>query len=197
MQHIPEKPAVTDLPVLDVIKRRWSPLAFSPEPIELENIAALFEAARWAPSSYNEQPWHYLYATKDDGEQRTRLESLLAEGNAWAKDAYMLIISFTKKTFARNGKENRHAMHDLGAASVSITLQACHMGLMTHQMAGFDVEHANKVLGVPADFLPGSMMAVGYPGDPAKLTPDLLAREQAPRARKEQQTFVFHGKWET
>jgi nitroreductase len=196
MQHIPEKPAATDLPVIDPIVRRWSPVIFSGQPIDLKTIATLFEASRWAPSSFNEQPWRYVYATKDDGEQRAKLESLLMDGNTWAKDAYLLLISFTRKKFARNAKENRHAMHDLGAASGFLTLQAVSMGLMTHQMAGFHVDKANETLGVPADFVPGSMMAVGYSGDIAGAKPDMKERDAGPRQRNEQQKFAFHGKWE-
>ena len=195
MQHIPEKPAPTDLPLIEPIKQRWSPVIFSAEPIDLKTIATLFEACRWAPSSYNEQPWRYIYATKDDGERRAKLESLLVDGNAWAKDAYLLLISFASKAFAKNAKPNPHAMHDLGTASGFLTLQAVSMGLLTHQMSGFYADKANETLGVPADFVPGSMMAVGYPGDLANAKPDMKERDAGPRQRNEQQAWVFHGKW--
>ena len=191
-----EKPAATDLPVSDAIKRRWSPMAFSGEPVELRKIATLFEAARWAPSCFNEQPWRYVYATKDDGERRMKLESLLGEGNAWAKEAYLLVIGFAKKTFAKNGKENRFTMHDLGCADGYLVLQAVDLGLISHQMAGFDDKNANALLGVPDDFGPGSMIAVGYPGDPSVLRPEWQTRQSAARSRAEQQTFAFHGTWE-
>ncbi len=189
-----DKLTPTEAPILDIIGKRWSSLAFEPTPLKGEMITSLFEAARWAQSSYNEQPWRYVYASKGDPD-REKLESLLAEGNSWAKNAGLLIISFAKKTFAKNGKENRHSLHDLGAASALLTLQATSMGLNSHQMAGFDTAHANEALGVPADFEPGSMIAIGYPADPATLPEALLTREKAPRSRNTQSSFVFQGKW--
>ncbi|MFA6522910.1 MAG: nitroreductase family protein [Candidatus Peribacteraceae bacterium] len=191
----PHNLAPTNLPILSAIAERWSPIAFSPRTIEPEKIATVFEAARWAPSSFNEQPWRYVYALKEDEEERTRLESLLSEGNAWAKEAGLLLISFAKKTFARNGKENMHFLHDLGCATGFLALQLPSLGLIGHQMAGFDRDHANGVLGVPDDFLPGSMMAIGYPGDPTVLPPALQERGKAPRVRRPQSEFAFRGKW--
>lgn len=185
----------TDAPVLEMIQKRWSSLAFEPIPLKEGMIQSLFEAARWAQSSFNEQSWRYVYAAKHEPGRDT-LEGLLSEGNAWAKNAGLLILSFTKKTFARNGKSNRYAMHDLGAASAFLTLQATSMGLNSHQMAGFDVERANEALGVPADFEPGSMIAIGYPADPAVLSEALQERERAPRLRQPQSDFAFRGKWE-
>jgi nitroreductase len=190
----PRKPAPTQLPIVDLIKERWSPLAFSPEPIEQEKIQIIFEAARWAPSSFNEQPWRYIYALKGD-EGRETLESLLVPGNGWAKNAGMLMIDFASTIFAKNGKVNRHALHDLGAANGFITLQARSLGLMTHQMAGFDFEHANEILGVPKEFIPGSMMAIGYYGDPSQLDEKQRAREETPRVRRPIQEFAFRGRW--
>ncbi len=188
------KPTPTDAPILDIIEKRWSSLAFEPAPLKEEMIKSLFEAARWAQSSYNEQPWRYIYASKGD-KDREALESLIVEGNNWAKNAGLLIISFTKKTFARNGTPNRHSMHDLGAASALLTLQATSMGLNSHQMAGFDAAGANKALGVPADFEPGSMIAIGYPAAPAVLSEALQERERAPRQRNPQENFVMKGRW--
>ena len=178
----PEKQTPNDAPILDVIAKRWSPLAFDPAPLSEEQIASLFEAARWAPSSYGEQPWRYVYASKED-ENREALENLLAEGNSWAKNAGLLILSFSKKTFAKNDKPNRHYFHDTGAANFALTLQATHMGLITHQMAGYSVDKANGVLGVPEEFEPCSMIAVGYPNDPNNLSEDLQERQNAPRTR--------------
>ncbi len=190
----PTKPVDAEAPIIDVILNRWSPLAFDPAPLSVGQIASLFEAARWAASSYNEQPWCYIYAGKQDA-GRDKLESLLVEGNAWAKNAGLLILSFAKKTFANNGQPNRHSLHDTGAASALMTLQATSMGLISHQMAGFSVDTANAVLGVPDDFEPGSMIAIGYAADPASLSPDLLERQQAERTRNPQSSFVLRGKW--
>src|SRR3989344_5959464 len=118
----PRKPAPADHEILEVIEKRWSPLAFSNEPLSDDVIQRLFEAARWAPSSFNEQPWLYVYAAKDDP-GRPALESLLVEGNSWAKDAGLLVISFAKKAFAKNAKPNYHHMHDVGAATGYLVLQ--------------------------------------------------------------------------
>ncbi|MDD5041944.1 MAG: nitroreductase family protein [Candidatus Peribacteraceae bacterium] len=192
----PRNPAPADFPILAALTDRWSPLAFSGRPVEEEKIATLFEAARWAPSSYNEQPWRYVYATKSDAEARARLESLLLPGNAWAGNAFVLVVSFAKKTFTYNGKENRHALHDTGAASAYLAAQCPSLGLVAHQMAGFNVEEANALLGVSADFVAGSMIAVGYPGDPKQLDPNLQEREKAARVRKPQKEFVFRGKYQ-
>ena len=192
----PDKPASTSLPVVDAIQDRWSPFAFSEQPIEEEKLRTIFEAARWAPSSYNEQPWRYVYATKDDGAMREAMESLLVEGNSWAKHAYLLIVSFASAHLARNGNENRFAMHDLGAANSNIAMQLPSLGLVGHQMGGFDALRSNEVLGVPSEYVPGSMIAIGYPGDVSDLSEDLRKRHDAQRIRKEQSEFVFHGKWE-
>ncbi|MBI1812362.1 nitroreductase family protein [Candidatus Peregrinibacteria bacterium] len=191
----PRKPVQTTLPILEAIRERWSPLSFSDQPIEQEKIMTLFEAARWAPSSFNEQPWRYIYATKDDKDDRKSLESLLVEGNSWAKSAYLLLISFAVPVFARNGKENRHAMHDLGAASGFLALQLPSLRLIGHQMAGFDFARANEVLGVPPEFIPGSMMAIGYPGDSALLDSKLKDRENAARTRRPVNEFASRGRW--
>lgn len=190
-----DRSAPTSAEVLEPIRLRWSPRAFDARSIEPEKIRLLFEAARWAPSSYNEQPWRYIYALKEDGEDRAKLEALLVEGNAWAKSAPLLLISFASKMYKHNGKENRHALHDTGCASGFITLQAVQLGLVTHQMSGFRSDDANAELGVPDDFMPGSMMAVGYLGNPASLPEPLRERELAPRVRKEQAEFAMRGHW--
>lgn len=191
----PEKPAPTDLPLTEDIKRRWSPVAFSDKKLDQKMIDSVFEAARWAPSCYGDQPWRYVYATKDDGEKRAALEGLLAEGNAWAKNAYLLIVSFAKTTFAHNGKPNGYHMHDTGCASGYLVLQATHMNLIGHQMAGFAADKANAVLGVPADFAPGSMIAIGYPGDPKSMDEGSQKRDASPRSRKPLCDIAMRGGW--
>jgi len=194
--NYPQKPAPTDLPILDAIKERWSPVAFSDIPVEEEKIRIMFEASRWAPSSYNEQPWRYIYATKNDGAEREKLESLLTEGNNWAKNAYILIIDFAKKTLTRNGNPNGAAEHDLGASNAYLVAQLPALGLVGHQMGGFRKEDANAVLGVPDDYKSLSMIAVGYPADPSTLSEDLQKRQAAARSRMDQSEFVFHGHWQ-
>ena len=186
--------ATTDAPILDVISERWSPVIFSDTPIEAEKIASLFEAARWACSSYNEQPWRYIYALKGDP-GREKLESLLVEGNAWAKNAGLLLVDFAKKTFTKNGKPNTEALHDLGASNFAIALQATAMGLYSHQMVGFDAARASTDFGVPEDFVPGSMMAIGYLGDAATAPEALRKRQESPRMRNPASSFAFRGEW--
>lgn len=190
----PSNPAATDFPVTEIIARRWSPVVFDPAPLSDAEIGSLFEAARWAPSSFNEQPWRYVYARKGDA-GRDEIEALLMDGNAWAKNAGLLIVSFGHKNFTYNGKPNHHWLHDTGAASMAITLQAESMGLITHQMAGFHMDKANAALGVPDDFEPGSMMAVGRPGDVKSAPEDLQKRQQSPRTRNPQNAFAFKGRY--
>ncbi len=198
MTTYPHNLAVTNLPVLDVIKERWSPRAIAPTPVEEEKILTLFEAARWAPSSSNLQPWRYIYATKDDGEDRAKMESLLQDGNSWAKNAYILGISFAHSTRTKQDGTvtlNPHHMHDTGAASAYLMLQCEPLGLVGHQMAGFFADKANVLLGVPADYVPASMIAIGYPDDIALLPELLQDREKLPRERHAQEEFVFKGHW--
>jgi nitroreductase len=150
-----EKPAETAYPVLDLIRRRWSPLAFAPTPVEKEKLLSLFEAARWSASSFNEQPWSFLVATKENpAEFETMLECLVEGNRPWAKNAPVLMISVAKLAFERNGQPNRHAFHDVGQAMANLSLQAVSMGLFVHQMAGFNVAQARTVYGVPEGFDP-------------------------------------------
>ncbi len=192
--NYPRKPVETTLPIIEPIRERWSPMAFDPRPVEEEKIQTFLEAARWAPSSYNEQPWRYIYAQKGD-ENRDVLESLLVEGNAWAKNAGVLMISFASKNFAHNGKPNYYHLHDTGAASAYMVVQLPSLGLIGHQMQGFDHEHANEKLGVPNEYAPGSMIAVGYYAGQEGLTPEWKEREDAPRTRRDIAETAFRGKW--
>jgi nitroreductase len=191
-----EKPADTQFPIHDLLKRRWSPLAFSSQPIEKERLESLLEAASWAASSYNEQPWHFIVATKDNPEEFNRLLSCLAEGNqVWAKNAPVLMISVAKLYFEKNGVENRHAFHDVGAAASNLAIQATSLGLFIHQMAGFDVAKAKELYSIPQRYEPVAAIAIGYPGDPETLPEQYQQREFSPRQRKPTQTFVFTGGW--
>lgn len=191
----PKKATPLDAPIIDVIQDRWSPLSFDPKPLSEEQLKSLFEASRWAQSNYGEEPWRYIYAMKGDP-NREALESLLVEGNSWAKNAGVLMISFGKKTFVRNGKPNKYNLHDTGAASALLTLQATSMGISTHQMSGFDQARANEALGVPADYEPGSMMAIGYYGGQDTISEDMKKREDSPRKRRPASESFFRGKWQ-
>lgn len=191
------KPAPSDFPILPVIRERWSSLAIGSKPLDENTINTLFEAARWTPSAGNGQPWRYIVATKDDGEHRERIESLIKESNGWAKNAYLLIVSFAMtKRMNPEGilVENYYGMHDTGAANGFLSLQAAEMGLAVRQFGGFDREKANEILGVPSEFMPASMIAVGYPEDDATLHEAYHPRHKAPRVRNPHETFVFKGK---
>ena len=191
-----EKPADVAYPIHDILQRRWSPRAFAETMVEPEKLQSLFEAARWAPSSNNEQPWHFIVGMKDDAPTYDRLFHCLKEGNKkWAFRASVLLLSVVRLNFEDEGTANRHAWHDTGMAAFSLTLQATALGLIAHQMAGFDVEKARADLGIPPGFEPAAMIAVGYPGDPAMLDEKLRQRELAPRERKPVSEIVSAGRW--
>jgi len=186
----------TNFPIHDLLARRWSPRAFSDRPVEPEKLRSLLEAARWAPSSYNEQPWAYLVATREDPVEHARLLSVLVEGNvAWAQRAPILLLSIARLNFERSGKPNRHAFHDVGMASASLVFQATALGLVVHQMAGFSVEKARELYGIPEDWDPVAALALGYQGKPDSLPERIRERELAPRTRKPLEQFIFTGRW--
>jgi len=190
-----EKPAPVAHPIETLLQRRWSPRAFDPRPVERAVLLRLFEAARWAPSSFNEQPWRYIVTSQEDPERLKEAQSVLSPGNAWATKAPVLICTVAQLTFARNGKPNRHAFHDVGAASENLLLQATSLGLFAHQMAGFDVEKARAVFQVPEGYEPVAMMALGYPAALETLTDEQRAHEQRARARRPIEEFVFDGRF--
>lgn len=191
-----ERPAPAAHPIQELLSRRWSPRAFDPRPVEPEILRSLLEAARWAPSSFNEQPWSYLLATREDPGEFDRMLGCLVEGNqAWAKEAPVLMLSVASLRFARNGKENRHAFHDVGLASENLVIQATAMGLFVHQMAGILAEKARGTFGIPEGYEAVAGIALGYPGDPLGLPERLRAAETAPRNRKPLEQFVFSGRW--
>jgi nitroreductase len=190
------KPAPAGHPIHALLRERWSPRAFADRPVPVEALASLFEAARWAPSSFNEQPWAYLVAPRQDGADFQRLLACLVPGNqAWASAAPVLALSVAKLAFDRNGRPNRHAFHDVGLASAQLTLQAAALGLAVHQMAGFDVGQARRAYGIPEGWEPAAAIALGYPADPVTLPEDLRQREVQPRRRKGLEEFVFSGSW--
>jgi len=190
-----QKPAPTNFPVHNLIRERWSPRAFASKHVEPAILASLFEAARWAPSSNNEQPWAYLVATKDDSENFAKTLSVLVEFNAaWAKEAPVLMIAVSRLNF-QNGTPNRNAFYDTGAATALLSVEATARGLAVHQMAGFDHTKAKQVFGIPEDCEPIAAIAIGYPGDPESLSQKLRDREVAPRTRKPLSEFVMSGRW--
>lgn len=190
------KPAPTGHPIHALIRDRWSPRAFADKPVEARILASLFEAARWAPSSNNEQPWSYLVATKDNPEEFARMLSVLVDFNTgWAKNAPVLALAISRMAFHSNGTPNRNAFYDTGAASALLTVEATAQGLAVHQMAGFDHLKAKQVFDIPDDCEPIAAMAIGYPGDPESLPGKLRDREIAPRTRKPLSEIVMSGRW--
>lgn len=180
-----------EFPVIDEIKKRRSIRAFSDEHVSDEKIRSLFEAARWAPSSVNEQPWYYIYATKYQSELWNKLFGFMNDGNKlWAQHAPLLILSLARKLYTRNGHTNGTAHYDLGQANAFLSLQAVDLGLQVHQIGGYNKADAISELNIPDTFEPGPMMAVGYPGDMNRLTDQLQAREIAPRVRIRQKDYI-------
>lgn len=182
------KPAVNDHPILEPLRERWSPYAFAPTPVSRATLRSLFEAARWAPSSFNEQPWRFVVGTPTDApEAFAKLVDCLFEGNAvWAKDAPVLALALARTAFTHNEKPNRVAFYDTGQAVGALSVQAGALGLHLHQMGGFSLEKARAHFGIPDNVEPVAMIAIGYLGDPESLpTDDLRARHDNPvRSRR-------------
>ena len=191
-----EKPAETQYPIHELLRRRWSPRAFSDRRVDPAIMRSLLEAARWAPSSYNEQPWSFIVATKDDTAEFSRLLSCLVEGNIqWAQHAPVLMVSVARLSFEDDGKPNRHAFHDVGLAVANLIVQATALGLVVHQMAGIFPDKIRELYGIPEGYEAVAGIALGYPGDPQSLPEGLRKRELAPRERKPLTEFVFSGSW--
>jgi nitroreductase len=171
--------------VLDLIRRRWSPRAFSSEEIDEETVLTLIEAARWAASAMNEQPWRFIYATKQQSERYCRLFDCLNERNqVWATTAPVLIMTLVKTQFESSSRPNKWALHDLGLAVGNLTTQASAMDLYVHTMGGFSSDTARRLFNLPPDIEPVTMIAVGYLGDPEQLPETLRQRELAPQQRR-------------
>src|ERR1700691_6340781 len=185
-----------EYPVHSLLTERRSPRAFSSRTVAPETLGSLLEAARWAPSCMNEQPWSFIVATKQNQPDFDRLLHCLVEFNVrWAKHAPVLVLSIARLTFASNGAPNRHALHDVGQAIAHLTFQATASGLAVHQMAGFDVEKARYEFSIPPNHEPVAVAAVGYPGSAASLPERLREKELAARKRKSLKDFVFEGEW--
>lgn len=189
------KPADASHPIHDLISERWSPRAFADRPVEREKLYSIFEAARWAASAGNQQPWNFMIATKEHADDHERLLATLWEGNIrWAKHAPVLIL-VVAKLYDRPSKEQT-SFYDVGMAVGNLVTQAVDLGLVTHQMGGFDPDKARTILSIPEGYQPLVVMALGYPGTPDTLPDELREREIAPRSRKPLQEFAFEGQWE-
>jgi nitroreductase len=184
-----------EYPLHHLLVERRSALAFASTAVEPETLATLMEAARWAPSCMNEQPWSFIVATKGNKSDFDRLLGCLVEFNIqWAQHAAVLLLSIAKLTF-ESGQLNRHAFHDVGQAMANFTFQATVSGLVVHQMGGFDVEKARREFSIPQDYEPVAVAAIGYPGNSAELPEKLRKKDESPRKRKPLTTFVFEGAW--
>jgi nitroreductase len=191
----PRKPADTNANLHPLVRERWSPRAFQAKSVTLEDLRSLLEAARWAPSSSNEQPWRFIVARKEDSGQFQKVLSTLVEFNqGWAKHAPVLILAVAKKT-SSNGSENRWAKHDVGLALGSLVFQAMALGLHVHMMAGLSAEKAQEVFHIPDDYETVTAIAVGYAGDPNTLSEKLRERELGARVRKPLSEIAFSGDW--
>jgi nitroreductase len=183
-------PAVDGM--LPAILQRWSPRAFADKDVSSDDLKLVFEAARWAPSSYNEQPWRYIVGRRGSETYTKIHESMTANNQTWAGTAPVIMVSITKAIFGPENKPNYYALHDLGAASAYMALEAANLGLALHQMAGYDREKARQSLSVPHDFEMGAAIALGYQGELHRLSKEEHAkRETAPRTRKELSEIVF------
>ncbi len=201
------KPSISSLPagkyaatvpgVDELFRIRWSPRSFSSRAVPPEVLESILDAGRWAASSYNEQPWRFFVATKEDPEAfQTMLSFLMPVNQAWAKNAAVLILTAARSNFSHNESPNAYAMHDTGAALAYMMLQAAAAGLGSHAMAGFDHAKAREVLGIPAEFQVGAVVAIGYPDSADKLTDaQMKERELAARTRKPLSELAFKGHW--
>ena len=192
-----EKPARTEKKLAIILERRWSPRAFRPEAVEREVLSSLLEAARWAPSAYNEQPWRFIVALRDTPEFSPMLDCLVEGNRIWAQHAGVLLAGLSFRNFSHNGKPNRWYHHDLGLAVENLLLQATEMGLFGHPMAGFSPSRVQETFGVPQEYDPLVMIALGYPGNPEDLPEDLRAREYEDRDRKSSEKLFFEKSWGT
>ncbi len=192
-----KKPADADHPIHDLIRNRWSPRAFAGTPVARTTLLTVLEAARWAASSNNGQPWAFIVATKEDAAEHQRLVDCLMPGNqGWAINAPVLMLSFARKNWEGEDRANRTAQHDVGLAAGTLALQAEAEGLVVHQMAGIDVSKIREVYDVPEVYDPMAAIALGYQGEVDDLDSETFReREVAPRVRKPLPEFVFSGKF--
>jgi len=193
-----DKPAITSVPINECLAGRWSGRAYDPDkPVNREHLIACLEAARWAPSNYGDEPWRYMVWVKAENEElwRKAFDCLSHSNQEWVNNSPVLMASFAHKYFTHNQRPNRWGEHDVGAASVSMAIQAASMGLMVHQMGGFDADKLKEAFSVPDEFTPMAMITLGWPGDPDVLNEKNKDREFAPRVREPIQDHFFEGVW--
>jgi len=190
----PERPGDVSVPITEALRHRWSPYRFHSEhDVDEEDLRGVLEAARWAPSSYGEEPWRFIVARRTDA-HRSSLEGTLTEGNAYARRASVLIATLAKSTFSRNGKPNRVALHDVGLATGNLLAEATARGLITHPMGGFDKDAFREEFQVPEDYAPVAVIALGH-HDPDLDDELLIRREGRKRRRRPLTETVFAGQF--
>ncbi len=190
------KHAKAEHPIQDFVAKRWSPYGFAARDVSEANLRSLFEAARWAASSFNEQPWNYIVATRAQETEFARLLSCLVNANqSWAKAAPVLALGVATLHFKRNNKPNRVAIHDLGLATGNLVAEATARGLSVHQMAGILRERAREIYEIPEGSEAVTAIAIGYAGDPGAFSEEIRERDLALRERKPQRDFVFGASW--
>lgn len=187
-----KKPAITNLDIHPIIKNRWSPRSFSEKKVDPAKLRRIFEAARWAPSSFNEQPWRFIVGEKGDDSWDKLYECMVKFNQDWAKSAAVLIMSIGKQSSSKGGA-NKVYQYDVGQSMAYITFQAEAEGLVVHQMGGFSAEKARELFSIPEDYVPLTMMALGYQDSPESLEGDFVKMEKAPRVRKPFGELVFSG----
>ena len=193
-----EKQALTSVPVNDLIARRWSGVSYdATRPVEAEKLSACIEAARWALSCYGAQPWNFIICdrSRDEAAWQAALACVVEVNQDWAQNAPLLILALAQDHFQHNDKPNRWAQYDTGAAAMSLCLQATDLGLMAHQMGGFDAEQSLQAFGVPAGHTPMAMIAIGYQTARADVPAERQEREFAPRKRNPISEHFFFGGW--
>jgi nitroreductase len=193
-----QKPADTEQPIEKVLAERWSGRAYDATvPVSDEQVTALSEAARWAPSCYGEAPWRYLICNKftDETAWQKALDALSPGNQDWAKNAPLLILAASAPDFSHNDKPNRWSGYDTGAASISLCLQATAMGLVSHQMGGFDAEKMRQSFAIPENIQLWAMIAIGHPAALDGLNEEQMERELKARERRPLEKQFFHGKW--
>ena len=192
VQHMMKKVAVTKYQVNELIKNRWSPRAFSEDKIHEDVLLSLFEAASWAPSSRNEQPWRFIYGVKDEGPNYEKIYDTLVHWNQqWAKTAPILVITIAKLNSEYHNDDNLFALYDLGQSVANLIVQATDMNLYCHQMGGFDKEKVREAFQLPANYTAVTAIAIGYLGDPSVLPDDMKELEDKARSRFDLNKIVF------
>jgi nitroreductase len=194
-----KKPAITQTPIHDLLAARWSGRAYDVnKPVSREQVISLLEAARWAPSCFGDQPWRFVVwnRSEDEAGWQRAFECLVPGNQEWVRNAQVLLLVTADTLFTHNGKPNRWGQYDTGAAAENLCLQAEALGLMAHQMGGFDAEKVRSEFGVPEQYVPMAMIAVGYPADPAAFPEEIRERELAPRKRRELGELFFAGAWD-